>query len=297
MRPIRPGDRGSAVEDVQRRLLTLGYDLGKTGVDGVFLGVTAEAVSSFQKAHGLSEDGTVGDETWSTLVDATFTFGDRMLYLRVPHFHGRDVKVLQQALNSLGFACGDVDGIFGAYTERAVRDFQHNAALPADGIVGPETASAIAGLRHVWEGREAGAHSAAHIAPARACEVLARVEIAVSGCDAVGQEVAERIANLALATTDAARVRVLDGSDEAPESAAATMRIFARGTELASGGRPLVRFGVGENVRSRLVMALGASPQTGHEMLVELEPDALEGEIDRQRVAVELLDALCAAFD
>jgi len=96
MRPVRIGDRGAAVEDIQRRLRTLGYELGITGIDGVFFGLTAEAVRAFQQEHGLAEDGLVGDETWSALVDATFTLGDRMLYLRLPYFHGHDVALRQE---------------------------------------------------------------------------------------------------------------------------------------------------------------------------------------------------------
>ena len=161
MNPVRPGDRGSAVEDIQRRLLVLGYDLGRTGIDGVYLGRTREAVEAFQREHGLAENGVVGDQTWAALVDATFTLGDRMLYLRVPHFHGRDVRSMQEALNALGFACGLTDGIFGTFTERAVREFQRNAGLAADGIVGADTVSALTNLRHVWEGKEPHAHSAA----------------------------------------------------------------------------------------------------------------------------------------
>ncbi len=175
MRSVRPGDRGPAVEDIQRRLRALGYDLGRAGIDGIFLGATADAVKSFQRELGLTEDGFVGDETWSALVDATFTLGDRMLYLRVPHFHGNDARLLQQALNTLGFACGAVDGIFGGFTERAVREFQRNAALPADGIVGPETVRALMALRHVWEGKEPKAHSEARLGQARAAEVLSQV--------------------------------------------------------------------------------------------------------------------------
>jgi len=57
MRPVRVGDRGAAVEDIQRRLRTLGFDLGITGIDGVFFGRTADAVRSFQQQHGLAEDG------------------------------------------------------------------------------------------------------------------------------------------------------------------------------------------------------------------------------------------------
>ena len=90
MKPILPGGRGPAVEDIQRRLLALGFDLGPTGVDGVFLGKTRDAVIAFQTGNGLSEDGVVGGETWAALVDATFKLGDRTLYLRLPHFHGRD---------------------------------------------------------------------------------------------------------------------------------------------------------------------------------------------------------------
>src|SRR5450759_569983 len=137
VRHIRKGDRGPAVEDVQRRLLVLGEDLGTTGVDGCFLGATYAAVVAFQRERGLDEDGEVGPETWAALVDATFTLGDRLLYLRYPYLHGADVRSLQQALNALGFACGETDGIFGAFTERAVREFQANMGLDADGIVGP----------------------------------------------------------------------------------------------------------------------------------------------------------------
>jgi DNA polymerase III sliding clamp (beta) subunit (PCNA family) len=44
VRPISQGGRGPAVEDVQKRLLMLGFDLGPTGVDGVFWGATLSAV-------------------------------------------------------------------------------------------------------------------------------------------------------------------------------------------------------------------------------------------------------------
>ena len=81
--PIAQGDRGPAVEDVQKRLLTLGFDLGPTGVDGVFWGATLTAVRRFQADHSLDEDGVVGNETWAALVDATFRLGDRLLGARI----------------------------------------------------------------------------------------------------------------------------------------------------------------------------------------------------------------------
>ena len=295
MKPVRPSDRGPAVEDIQRRLLALGYDLGPTGVDGVFLGATTQAVSTFQRTHRLAEDGFVAQETWSALVDAGFTMGDRMLYLRMPHFHGADVRVLQQAVSVLGFACGAIDGIFGAFTERAVREFQVNSGLPADGIAGPETARTILNLRHVWEGKDPQSHSAAHIAPARAAEVLTRVKLVVVGDDAAGVRVAERLVNLAHASTERALMHVLVPGEVVP-SDVATLRLCGTGSARIVRGRPVVSMAAPELLAPRLVTALAATPG-GHEIVVEVGESPSADEREDQRAAVLLLDAVCVAFD
>ena len=52
---------------------------------------------------------------------------------------GDDVKFLQSVLNANGYSCGSVDGIFGAKTDRAVRQFQTEKGLLVDGIVGLKT--------------------------------------------------------------------------------------------------------------------------------------------------------------
>ena len=46
---------------------------------------------------------------------------------------------MQQILNDLGYAAGTADGIFGAKTESAVRAFQADNGLTADGLVGRRT--------------------------------------------------------------------------------------------------------------------------------------------------------------
>lgn len=297
MKPVRSGDRGPAVEDIQRRLRTLGYELGPTGVDGVFFGRTAEAVRAFQAAHELAEDGLVGDETWSALVDATFKLGDRMLYLRLPHFHGYDVRVLQQALSALGFACGQVDGIFGAYTERALREFQRNAGLMPDGIVGADTVRAIFALRHVWEGKDPRAHSAAHVAPARAAEVLSKLALVVGGLDVTGQQTAGRVANLAHATSPDARVSVFEAGSELPNDCTAVLLLCGDGTASAVPGRPVVRFDPPDTLASRLLTAVATARGMRPEVVVELQGMGSQDEHAQQRAAVMLLDAVCIAFD
>ena len=49
------------------------------------------------------------------------------------------VRDLQEALTALGFDPGPVDGLFGAKTESAVRQFQQTREIAADGVVGRVT--------------------------------------------------------------------------------------------------------------------------------------------------------------
>ncbi len=56
---------------------------------------------------------------------------------------GQAVTELQQNLNALGYSAGEADGIYGGNTANAVKAFQRDNGLTADGIVGPATQSAI----------------------------------------------------------------------------------------------------------------------------------------------------------
>lgn len=56
---------------------------------------------------------------------------------------GENVKALQLLLNGLGYACGTADGIFGAKTLSAVKQFQSKNSLTVDGIVGANTWKAL----------------------------------------------------------------------------------------------------------------------------------------------------------
>jgi N-acetylmuramoyl-L-alanine amidase len=135
VRTLRRGDRGREVVDLQTRLQALGFDLGSSGVDGVFRESTELVVRSFQQRLGLLADGLVGPITWREIVEADYRPGGRLLYLRQPPFRGADVVELQQMLDDLGFDPGAVNGLFDSRTVRAVRDFQKNAGLRDDGVV------------------------------------------------------------------------------------------------------------------------------------------------------------------
>lgn len=143
--PSRPvlarGARGSAVRQLQARLVALGWDVGR--VDGVFLEQTERAVIGLQVAAGLVADGVVGPRTWPALDG-----GQRPRFV-VHGLVGRgdsgaDVVDVQRALCRVGIPV-DVDGRFGNETWRGVRRRQAQADLDDDGIVGEATAAALGG--------------------------------------------------------------------------------------------------------------------------------------------------------
>ena len=154
MRDLSRGDRGKEVLDVQTRLLGQRFELGREGVDGFFGPHTETAVLSFQQERGLLADGRVGANTWRELVESGYALGDRLLYLREPPFRGDDVLQLQVKLNLLGFNAGPERGVHDEEVERAVLDFQRNAGLPLDGIVGESTLNKLEAVRKAESGRE-----------------------------------------------------------------------------------------------------------------------------------------------
>ncbi len=149
MKLFRKGSKGKGVKDIQTKLVLLGYNLGLAGADGIFGYCTDSAVKQFQQDRGLVADGIVGEDTWRELVGATYRLGDRLLYLKTPYLRGDDVKQLQKWLNRLGFSTGVVDGIYGPTTEKALMEFQENASLLPDGILGSSTLDIFHNLRKI----------------------------------------------------------------------------------------------------------------------------------------------------
>ncbi|MBK5268084.1 MAG: peptidoglycan-binding protein [Acidimicrobiia bacterium] len=146
MRLYREGDSGEAVRDIQDRLLSLGFAFSPDP-PGEFAGGTSQAVRNFQSERGLDLDGIVGPDTWRSLYEAGYKFGDRILYRRSPMMRGDDVEELQRRLNDLGFDADKVDGIFGPRTHQALLDFQSNRGFAEDGVVGPLVVRELLAIR------------------------------------------------------------------------------------------------------------------------------------------------------
>ncbi|MEO8894131.1 MAG: peptidoglycan-binding protein [Coleofasciculaceae cyanobacterium] len=176
---ITQGATGSEVTVIQERLQRLGYfNQSPTGVFGT---VTKSAVIQFQQANGLNADGVVSDQTMRVLFSPSArglrvqSYGIPSV-LESPQFstsrqnydpapqessrfgtsggsnvlqfgdRGAQVRRLQEQLSDRGFNPGLIDGTYGGQTENAVREFQRQNNLFADGIAGRATLVAL-GIR------------------------------------------------------------------------------------------------------------------------------------------------------
>ena len=158
---LRKNDSGTNVAQLQEALIQLGYLSGKA--DGNYGDKTVSAVKAFQKANGLTADGTAGEQTQralyggnakaanvrttatpkpgATAAPATDTSGT----LKIGST-GSDVKTLQQKLIELGYLKGTADGVFGKQTASAVKAYQKASNLTADGVAGSQTLSSLSSV-------------------------------------------------------------------------------------------------------------------------------------------------------
>ena len=195
-RALGPGAEGEAVRDLQQRLANLGFETAP-GEAGVYEESTVIAVRAFQAARGLRVDGVCGRQTWSSLVEAGYHLGDRLLYHRTPMLRGDDVLDLQQKLNALGFDAGRGDGIFGPHTAEALRDFQRNVGAVIDGICGPESIAALERLSRFGGGSVAEVREKEALRDGSLRLAGRRVYLAVEpGLDVLGEVVAKGLMEL-----------------------------------------------------------------------------------------------------
>lgn len=300
MDSIKQGMQGPAVEDVQTCLASLGYAIDEHELEGSDYGAsTAKAVSDFRVVSGLATGDEVDSVCWSALVDASYKLGDRTLYLRLPNFHGADVRALQQALNVLGFACGIDDGYFGPHTEAALQQFQENVGLFADGMAFQDTFNYIKRLHHVWKDKPSVVNidSEARSGFARAASVLEHVNVAVGGEDAIARNIASRIWNIASATTENSGVVLYDS--EEPQDMDV---IFVLASEpLPESAAPVATITLAEctNLSQRIRTAIAASTQKPARVRFELTGLTRYGTFtssDAQTLAIRLLDGVCDAL-
>ncbi len=128
---VSEGAEGADVQSLQERLKDLGFLEKATGYFGTS---TTAAVKTFQQKNGLAVDGNIGKMTremlYSDGVKANVLgYGDE----------GEIVEKYQQKLMDLAYLTTKVDGNYGQDTVDAVKQFQADYGLVADGYLGAST--------------------------------------------------------------------------------------------------------------------------------------------------------------
>lgn len=129
-----PGEKSDEVLIYQQKLKELGYLQSEP--DGNYGPNTKSAVKRFQQSSGLIADGFIGPQTAEALMNSDAQINALCLGAK-----GDDVKKIQERLKALKYLSSSaaIDGNFGPGTDNALRSFQHNNGLAADGKVGPKT--------------------------------------------------------------------------------------------------------------------------------------------------------------
>lgn len=144
---LKIGDKDGYVQALQNRLKELGFFSGTA--TGYFGTQTQQAVIDYQTAHSLKADGKVGPETLASIMgsdfvisreDRIFSTNDISADCPQPGDKGMTVSDIQNKLKDLDYYdYPTITGYYGPVTEQAVRLFQSNNGIKADGVTGPET--------------------------------------------------------------------------------------------------------------------------------------------------------------
>ena len=142
---LKSGASGESVKSVQTKLKALGLYAGE--ITGNVGSKTEAAIKAFQQKYGLTPDGVAGPQTLAK-IDAVYaqsggSSSGSGSSLKLGS-QGTAVRNLQQDLTTLGYYWAEITGNFGAKTETAVRRFQEENGMTADGVVGTKTLNAIA---------------------------------------------------------------------------------------------------------------------------------------------------------
>ncbi len=129
---LQQGDENEAVQQLQERLMELGY-MSLDQSTQLFGPITKYSVMLFQRQQGLQQDGIAGPET----LDAVYS-ADAKIYMLEEGMSGTDIDSLQRQLVDLGYM-KSVTGHFGTETTQAVKDFQSRNNLGVDGLCGEKT--------------------------------------------------------------------------------------------------------------------------------------------------------------
>jgi len=147
------------VKEIQGALKAAGFYSGPA--DGFMGAQTRSAIKKFQQNKGLQATGRINPVTFLALnrqeglIKPAPMPQEKKFDIQKPAAPPApiqpqtdpaaavQIKNIQSALTKAGFYKGKIDGIMGAKTKKAIKDFQSSKGLKPDGIAGPKTLKAL----------------------------------------------------------------------------------------------------------------------------------------------------------
>ena len=134
--------------EVMLQIVLKNYGYYDSKIDGLFGSASKSALKNFQTQNGLISDGLIGKNTCNSLLDkknvVTKKTNNLEIENKVIQKSSEALKTSQQKLKELNLYSGPIDGISGTKTKNAIKEFQKNAGLSVDGVLGPNTLAALA---------------------------------------------------------------------------------------------------------------------------------------------------------
>jgi peptidoglycan hydrolase-like protein with peptidoglycan-binding domain len=134
--------------DIMLQVVLKSYGFYQGNIDGIFGNNSKKALVTFQSANNIKNDGIIGSETCSLLRNKKLIIKntlstDSKKNITLENKYSQEIYDAQIILKKLGLYSSDVDGLNGPGTIRALKNFQSKAGLNTDGVLGPNTKSAL----------------------------------------------------------------------------------------------------------------------------------------------------------
>lgn len=132
-RTINRGMRGDDVKKLQERLKQLGYDIGETGVDGIYGPKTQAALKKFQEDYGLAIDGIYGKLSHAKMSEA-LGIGDETESKKI-RVAGKEITIYSDDLKKIQSVVRGVTSVFSIFGQ--VLGFAFNVVKTGLDVLSP----------------------------------------------------------------------------------------------------------------------------------------------------------------
>ena len=121
---VKYGENSEIVRHIQQKLMNLGYYEDK--IDGTYGLLTEHAVKGFQSSYHIEVTGQVNEQTMKEMITEEKRRQFKNIQSEIDRIYygasNKDVTKVQEVLFYYGYYQGDIDGIYGPLTDKALEE-------------------------------------------------------------------------------------------------------------------------------------------------------------------------------